>query len=276
MLNLSYITISAFLLSLCLTGVPVQSERTMMIQESRLKTNVFKEVARFEKIENLQSATFPDDFQIQFKNVSDKPIYHISVEVIISNGTHYLGSPFGFRLIYGRSSLIDGSSKLDTDIAIQPGKYGILKVDESAKYVRGYLNKKLGEALAKEFLSKIELIPQIINFGDGTGWAVDEPYPVTVKNKVSLNYRRQSSNALLPSGTFFAPNANATNQGCCCSNFRLKDSFTPCAGVWTVSQVDFDLTEPLKKQCSINIECGPDHAVCSTDYLFYCGQFCPR
>ncbi len=169
---------SMLLLSLYLMPVYAQSDRTIIIQEARFKTNVFKDVIQFDKFANLQSATFPDDFQIQFKNVSDKPIYHVSIQVIIPNGSDYLGAPLGFRLIYGRPALIDGSWKKDGDIAVQPGKYGTMKADANAKYIRKFVNDKLGEVRANEFLSRIELIPQIINFGDGTGWTLDEPYPV--------------------------------------------------------------------------------------------------
>jgi len=174
-----------FLLFVSLFGQdPVsQNQRTYKINQPEALRTVLTEVIEIKKIENLQSDNFPQDFAIEVKNISKKPIYFIEIAAILPKAVPG-GMPIGFSLNYGNSpKLISFDNRPEpTDIPIAPGETGILKGTMGAQGTRKYLEKMMGSSNIETALSHVVLWFQIINFGDGTGYMVGSPYP---RQKVS-------------------------------------------------------------------------------------------
>src|SRR5436853_6178163 len=100
-----FVAISAILfLSLLSYGHPfslaAQQERTYKIYEP----NWPKGLLEIKQVNNLQSPSFPKDFEVEVKNISNKPIYAIFIGVIVpeSKGS----TPLTFDLDNGRQELI--------------------------------------------------------------------------------------------------------------------------------------------------------------------------
>jgi hypothetical protein len=96
------------------------------------------------------------------------------------------GNPYGFSLLFGRSEFADvmTSAKQD-DVPIKPGEIYVFKIPEhQALGLEEYMKKQQIEAP-----KKVQIIFQLINFGDGTGFrsmggdAFDKNKPVGCKNK---------------------------------------------------------------------------------------------
>jgi hypothetical protein len=168
-----------FLLFVSLFGLaPVsQDQRTYKIHPPEGLRTVLTEVIEIKKIENLQSDDFPQDFAIEVKNISKKPIYFIEIAAVLPN-TAPGGIPVGFSLGYGKSRLISFDNLSEpTDIPIAPGETVVLKSSGGAQYVRKYLEIRMGSSNIETALSPVVLWFQVINFGDGTGFIVDSHYP---------------------------------------------------------------------------------------------------
>src|SRR5262245_56006735 len=107
-----------FLLFVSLFGqAPVsQNQRTCKIHDREGLQTVLTEVIEIKKIENLQSDNFPQDFAIEVKNISKKPIYYLYIAAVLPN-TAPGGLPIGFRLDYGKPRLVSIDNRPEpTDI----------------------------------------------------------------------------------------------------------------------------------------------------------------
>lgn len=134
------------------------------------------EVIEIKKVENLQSDNFPEDFALEVKNISQKPIYYFYIAAVLPM-TGRGGIPTGFDLLYGNRALISFDKMPEpTDIPIAPGETFILKA-ENAKNVRQYIENIWGSDYLETALSSVVLAFQVINFGDGTGYIIGDPYP---------------------------------------------------------------------------------------------------
>jgi hypothetical protein len=157
-----------------------QTPRTYKIHDlERLQKTVLKDVVEIKDTKNLQSINFPEDFEVEMKNISNKPIYYMFVAVVFSETPG--GTPYGFDLKFGNKNLINISNRPDpTDIPAKPGETFILKA-VNAKYARKYFASRIDSSNIETALSKIVLVFQIINFGDGTGYLVATPVSATKK-----------------------------------------------------------------------------------------------
>ncbi len=170
-----------FLLCLSIfTLAPVsQTPRTYKIHDLENIQTVLKEVIEIQNIEKLQSDKFPEDFEIEVKNISKKPIYFVDI-VVIFRGPALIGSiPIGFRVGFGDGKLIDIDNRPGpTDIPINPGETGILKpYPANVNSVRKFLENRLGSDNVENALSSVALSFQVISFGDGTGYIAGQAYP---------------------------------------------------------------------------------------------------
>lgn len=127
---------------------------------------------------NLQSATFPEGFQVEVKNISQKPIYYIKF-VITMEDFHPQGFPsgvpYGFKVAWGNPALAQNSKRAEaSDMAIQPSESALVSLYgvKASNYLRRF--KERGTSAYKLILT-----PQVINFGDGTGYQVGSPYPAS-------------------------------------------------------------------------------------------------
>jgi hypothetical protein len=151
-----------------------QTPRTYKIHSLERLQTVLNEVVKVENIHKLQSSNFPQDFEIEMRNISKKPIYFMHVVVIFSETSRLGlgGPPVGFQVSFGNRKLINISNPPDpTDIPAKPGETFVLKpAAESVKGVRKYFENKVGSNNVENALSNVVLVFQTINFGDGTGY----------------------------------------------------------------------------------------------------------
>jgi len=122
------------------------------------------------------------DLEIEVRNISPKPIYFIDLHVRFPDVDMDRGK-LRFPLRYGRIELAKFDAPLTPDdVPIMPGGTHVFKVPASMS-VRGFevlmSERKIPESATK----KIELIFQLINFGDGTGY--DSGIPVPRNGKIS-------------------------------------------------------------------------------------------
>jgi hypothetical protein len=151
---------------------------------------------------NLQSATFPAEFQIEVKNISQKPIYYISFFIHMDDFQPH-GLPYGFKVAWGNPILVQNSKRAGaSDVAIQPGESALLGLYgvKASNYLRRF--KERGTSAYKLILT-----PQVINFGDGTGYQVGSPYPANSLSS-SLQFRQDGRQVILFPGVCFDCDAN--------------------------------------------------------------------
>lgn len=167
---------AAVLATLFLFSLPLGAQASLMAQQERAFTvyepNWPKGVIEIKQINNLQSSSFPNDFEVEIKNISNKPIYAIYCVVILPES----GGPLGFHLDYGGEELIDASQRIkESDEPLPPGESRFLKgsrtwqKDQLAMY-------KDNDAEYARASSRVVLNFQTLSFGDGTGYTLRTPY----------------------------------------------------------------------------------------------------
>jgi hypothetical protein len=186
----------ATLALLALTGVanlivPNNKMRASGISQDRVykvrEGIALRRVIRIEDIYNINSPEFPKGLQVKIKNVSSKPIYHISINVhLAETGQLRTGGDIWFPLQFGYPNLVDSRVRLE-DITqaereehpltpLEPGKNILLEIDNQiAEYVRKQIETEFGSD--NPVTKNLDLTVQVINFGDGTGYIGGQPYP---------------------------------------------------------------------------------------------------
>lgn len=153
--------------------------KARQIQEEREYKIVqpdWPEVLELVAVKNLQSESFPEDFEVVVKNIGSKPIYGIDFSLVFRRPR------IGWHLFYGDEKFRD-KSKLahPTDIPINAGETGSLKLTASQVEV---FKLCLEKGHFTDFDTKQLLInPQTVNFGDGTGYVINQPYPAKREEK---------------------------------------------------------------------------------------------
>lgn len=120
------------------------------------------------------------DLEIEVKNVSDKPIYFISLGLefpdiqappppIREDGRKLEGSVIGFTLTFGNLELGD-LMKLATpgDVALKPGETYVFTIPEPKAV--GFESMKKRMKFSPEATNNIRVRFDTISFGDGTGF----------------------------------------------------------------------------------------------------------
>lgn len=158
------------------TSRQTQEERTYEI----IKPNWPVGVLELVEVKNLQSESFPEDFEVRVKNVGNKPIYGIYFGLGFPD-IRIGGAMLGNSLFYGDQRLSNSSELAKSaDIPIEVGETGALKL--TAIQVKGFrlsIDKGI-HTLAD--CHKMRIVPQIVNFGDGTGYLGNSPYPAKREN----------------------------------------------------------------------------------------------
>lgn len=151
-----------------------QPERTYEVSERSTPKGVFE----IKKVNNLQSASFPQGFEVEVKNISNKPIYYFEVAASLPETG---APPLGFRLRYGRQELAifqDRSPVLpeEGDVPILPGESAILVTDTLLRQdiVPRFKDNDAEYAWATR---RVSMFFQMLSFGDGTGYLLNRPYP---------------------------------------------------------------------------------------------------
>jgi hypothetical protein len=121
---------------------------------------------------DLKNEKWLRDFELEVTNTGDKPIYYLSLlivlpEVTIPNGTDKMG----FGLHFGRRERYDIETKAEPDdVAIKPGETYVFTLSEIR--VQNWERFRLREN--KPDPKRLILKFQLLSFGDGTGfWGND-------------------------------------------------------------------------------------------------------
>lgn len=124
------------------------------------------------EIRNLKTDSLLREIEVKVTNASNKPVYYVSVDIVLPYNLSEAGYPLGFPLIYGRPELIKFDSPLEpNDQPLSAGESAILKIEE--KYLLAFDNRKAKPATAQEEVKLAYLMFRGLNFGDGTGFSGD-------------------------------------------------------------------------------------------------------
>ena len=150
---------------LLLKGVLVLTTAQSETHERKFQSREFRDMPlRVRQVKNLQSKTWPNDFEIEVQNVSDKPIYYITGVLEFPDDPAPNGSS-GILLEYGKVANSDiGRIAQTEDEHLDPGKTVNLVVSEI--YRKGLSVK---QEKAPQNFKKLDFWFGTISFGDGTG-----------------------------------------------------------------------------------------------------------
>ncbi len=152
------------------------ARQTQEDREYEISKRIWPGVLELIEVKNLQSASFPADFEVVVKNVGTKPIYGIDFDFVFQRrGTLW-------HLLYGDEKLRYFTNLADpTDVPIKVGETRSLKLPaDQVKVFKLCIEK----GHFTDFDTKKLLIyPQIVNFGDGTGYIGNSPYPAIREDK---------------------------------------------------------------------------------------------
>jgi hypothetical protein len=140
--------------------------RKLEINEKAIPKGVIEIVS----VKNLQGENFPEGFEVEVKNISDKPIYCIYFNARFEESRQLYGTRIAFTLTYGDERL--GTTRAlaqEGDIPLHPRESAVLKLNPL--HIKGILiQAEKDPAFATLGRSRVRLALQHINFGDGTGY----------------------------------------------------------------------------------------------------------
>lgn len=186
-LLVSYATACAVGIVLSKAQSPPQEEAAPSAsQERKLKMRFHPRLPIKVKVKNLQSEKWARDFEVEVTNTSNKPIYFLSLGVVLPEVSSPDGYEIVFPLRYGRMDFISFQEPVrDSDVPIQPGEKYVFKiVEQEAEVWEKYASKRNLLPLEPR---KVQIIFQSLNFGDGTGFhgTTAEPVPNKPTSKTS-------------------------------------------------------------------------------------------
>jgi hypothetical protein len=143
-----------------------------------IKIKIKKE--KEESFKDLNNEKWLREFELEVTNTGDKPIYYL--EIVMDTGVKFEGSgpEIVFSLTYGRPELGDIVTKATSDdVPIKPGETYILTLrnTNTTAWERSVRDKRWPES------TKFSAIPQVLSFGDGTGYWGAELYPPPGRRK---------------------------------------------------------------------------------------------
>ena len=108
------------------------------------------------------------DFVLEVKNISDRPIYALSLVWVLTEVTMPDGNHYGSTFKYGREEFITvpGEKPRPDDIPIQPGETHVFQFSNSG--IAGWEDWAKDNHLQQP--KSLQIIFNFIGFGDGTGW----------------------------------------------------------------------------------------------------------
>lgn len=153
-------------------------------EERELGVGVPKHVPLKIKTKNINSKKWSHDLEIEVTNTSNKPIYYLSFMVVMQGIKSPEGKEHMFWVHYGRAQLNDFSTRLEsTDTPLLPNESYVLKIDQADADAWETTRSKL----KKPQPSKVGLVFQMLNFGDGTGYANAQGQFFDINRRVGLD-----------------------------------------------------------------------------------------
>lgn len=157
-------------------------ERKMTVVENAWPDGAIELV----RIHNLQSSSFPNDFKVEVKNISSKPIYFIVAAVTMPDSGRYLKPSASFIVRFGNPRFGKRENLANPDDAsIKPGETAILTLDSPVKgnFFDAWPN---GEEVRKNGTSNIRLLFQMLSHGDGEGYFLNNKYSAHLPSDMNM------------------------------------------------------------------------------------------
>jgi hypothetical protein len=179
---LKLLPLPLIILAIVGTGTTSPINRSTSSQESevrqiQIKRNINHPVA-IKEIRNIQGDHFLRDVEIEIKNITNKPIYYVSLYIRFPDIKVESKGYYAFGLIYG-DTRFDRVGELASpqDRPIPPGGTVTLTVPSSIwEGFEWYVTEK---NLPPAATNKVEIRLEEVSFGDGTGYEYGRPYPRT-------------------------------------------------------------------------------------------------
>ena len=150
---------------------PVEREPTRRLFENRIPEHLpIKVKIKREKeklFRDLNNEKWARDFEIEVKNVGEKPIYELFFQLEVPEA-RIANSYQVFSIVYGRVELYDTNKRPNAeDVPIMPGETMVLTIDGVG--VRGW-DEARARGLVPPRIHGVRLLFQSLMFGDGTGF----------------------------------------------------------------------------------------------------------
>jgi hypothetical protein len=134
------------------------------------------------------------DLEIEVTNTGTKPIYFLDLQLHLPDTKGPDGNIVGWVLLYGRTQLVSVNEPLKpTDVPINPGERYVFTI--AARFVSAW------EDMIREGLvvqpKRVQVLIQLINFGDGTGFWGGTAAPLPYPKKPLAADRKRTPNILL-------------------------------------------------------------------------------
>jgi hypothetical protein len=128
-------------------------------------------------IRNFHGAHWVRDLELEFENISTKPIYEIYFHIFLPDDTDNSGAPYAIYLDYGRLDLMHPRHRpSNDDKPIWPGESVVMKVNN--RLSKGYEYHLMNDKVQGASSYKVRMAVLAVNFGDGTGFINGGvPYP---------------------------------------------------------------------------------------------------
>ncbi len=136
-------------------------------------------------VRNLDDQNWLERFELEVKNISGKPIYHLEIDLSFPDivNTELDGVPRGLiiPLMYGRYELTRESNfATSDDKPIKPGENHIFTIPESD---RSWLEIRLASGIVPESaVKRLGVRIDSLSFGDGTGFTSTVPFSFTKRS----------------------------------------------------------------------------------------------
>lgn len=128
------------------------------------------------KIKDIKNEQWVREFELEVTNTSEKPIYYLSMYVLLPEFIGPSGGVRGMPLRYGRMDFIKHDTRpIPEDVPIKPGETYTFKIPETDQ--RGWYDRQARGPVTNP--RKLQLIFSGLSFGDGTGFGgtTGLPYP---------------------------------------------------------------------------------------------------
>ncbi|MBI1766184.1 MAG: hypothetical protein HYR56_32675 [Acidobacteria bacterium] len=138
---------------------------------------------RMIRMQGIEGEDWLNEFELEYKNFSEKPIYYICIYVILPETGPY-GGTAGFRLEFGNPEFSHISRYATTeDVALKPGESHVFKINkEHIKNHWDYLEHWTGQKGFSPVITKVEVDLYRVSFGDGTTYVAGELLPRKNRN----------------------------------------------------------------------------------------------
>ncbi|MEA2205672.1 MAG: hypothetical protein QOE77_2448 [Blastocatellia bacterium] len=138
-----------------------------------------------EAFKDLKNDKWLRDFELEVKNVGDKPIYFLSLIFTMPEVKTPDGNDYGFSLHYGRGDLLDFSNSLKPeDTPLKVGDTYVFRIGKNL--VEGWEHfRTQNKAMLRPKKALIRF--NLVNFGDGTGFMGTTGVPIPNRPQTQSN-----------------------------------------------------------------------------------------